>query len=198
MGRILGAHGRLDQVCASQDSGHVTARYREELETVLCGIESAINARPLTAPAVSYDPDDQRPLRPVDFLRCPTGDTSEEGEDDLRSRRRYQNTVVSHLWRRWQREYLRNLRDFQHASHTSEAGIGDLVLIEGDQLNRLTWKTGTIQQLHLGRDGRARAATLRTVDGDRRRPVQTVSARGPWELGAPPVTCGEGVTDYLP
>ena len=39
---------------------------KEELETVLCGIESAINARPLTA--VSDDPNGQRPLRPVDFL----------------------------------------------------------------------------------------------------------------------------------
>ena len=122
--------------------------------------------------AVSDDPNDQRPLRPVDFLQCPVGDESHASEEDLRGRRRYHNAVATHLWQRWQREYLRNLRDFQHTSHASEASIGDLVLIEGERSNRLTWKTGVIQRLHPGRDGRARAATLRTADGDRRRPVQ--------------------------
>ena len=143
---------------------------KEELETVLCNIESAINARPLTA--VSDDPEDPRPLRPVDFLQCPVGDESAGSEEDLRGRLWYHKTVASHLWRRWQREYLRNLRDFQQASPVTEANVGDLVLIEGDQRNRLTWKTGVIQQLHPGRDGRVRAVTLRTADGDRRRPVQ--------------------------
>ena len=142
---------------------------REELETVLCQIESAINQRPLTA--VTDDPSDQQPLRPADFLWCPLGE-AEEDEDDLRGRRRYQIRVAVHLWRRWQREYLRNLRDFQHIQLIREAAIGDLVLIEGEQPNRLTWKTGVITALHTGRDGRVRSATLRTTDGDRRRPVQ--------------------------
>ena len=143
---------------------------REELETVLCDIESAINARPLTV--VSDDPDDLRPLRPADFLHCPVGADSDGGKEDLRGRKRYHQAVAAHLWKRWQQEYLRNLRDFQHTPSGSQANVGDLVLIAGDHCNRLTWKTGVIQQLHLGRDGLARSATLRTTDGDRRRPVQ--------------------------
>ena len=145
---------------------------RQELETVLCNVESAINARPLTA--ISDDPTDQPPLRPADFLLCPVGpDNTAEAAMGLRGRRRYQRSMASHLWKRWQREYLRNLRDFQSATQTAEATVGDLVLIEGDRSrNRLLWKTGIITALHPGRDGRARAATLHTVDGDLRRPVQ--------------------------
>ena len=143
---------------------------REELETVLCDIESAINARPLTV--VSDDPDDLRPLRPADFLNCPVGADSDGGKEDLRGRKWYHQAVAAHLWKRWQQEYLRNLRDFQHSPSGSQANVGDLVLIAGDHCNRLTWKNGVIQQLHLGRDGLARSATLRTTDGDRRRPVQ--------------------------
>ena len=143
---------------------------REELETVLCSIEGAINERPLTA--VSDDPNDQRPLRPADFLHCPVGDEVEDGDGGLKNRMRYKRTVASHLWKRWQTEYLRNLRDFQHASRSGDANIGDLVLIEGEIGNRLTWKTGVIKQLHPGRDGLSRAATLQTAEGERRRPVQ--------------------------
>lgn len=144
---------------------------REELETVLCNVEGAINARPLTA--ISDDESDVRPLRPADFLSCPVGDAAGQTAEDMRSRQRYHRMIAAHLWKRWQKEYLRNLRDFQTAARTVEAKVGDLVLIEGDRSgNRLTWKTGVITALHPGRDGHSRAATLHTVHGDLRRPVQ--------------------------
>ena len=90
----------------------------EELSTVLCQIEAAINARPLTA--LSEDPDDIRPLSPQDFLR---DNPSEPGTDDhqyadvysvsghdLKSMRKYRLQVLQHLWKRWKTEYLRELR----------------------------------------------------------------------------------------
>ena len=144
----------------------------EELETVLCSIEAAINARPLTA--VTDDPEDVRPLRPSDFLHYPLPPT--EGTEDgvhLQRRRRYQDTLLSHLWSRWQKEYLRNLRDIHHSPTTESPRQGDLVLIEGERSpNRLSWTTGLISALHAGRDGLVRSATVRTNRGDIRRPVQ--------------------------
>ena len=144
----------------------------EELETVLCSIEAAINARPLTA--VTDDPEDLRPLRPSDFLNCPLPST--EGPEDgerLQRRRRYQDTLLSHFWSRWQKEYLRNLRDIHRSQTTESPTQGDLVLIEGERSpNRLSWTTGLISALHAGRDGLVRSATVRTNRGDIRRPVQ--------------------------
>ena len=106
----------------------------EELETVLCSIEAAINARPLTV--VTDDPDDVRPLRPSDFLHCPVPDEAEVAENEaerLQRRRRYQHTLLTHLWARWHKEYLRNLRDFHGSATTESPKPGDLVLVEGER-----------------------------------------------------------------
>ena len=147
----------------------------EELETVLCSVESAINARPLTP--VSDDPDDIQPLRPADFLHCAFERSEAAGSqaEQLTRRRRYQQRIVISLWTRWQREYLRNLRDFRHTPSgvDLEPAPGDVVLIEGERSsNRLAWITGTVKALHPGRDGRSRAATVHTHRGDVRRPIQ--------------------------
>lgn len=149
----------------------------EELETVLCSVEAAINERPLTT--VSDDPDDQRPLRPADFLHCSLGPDQSPDRDrgsesrQLTRRRRYQSRVTTILWKRWQREYLRQLRDLHPPEVELAPAPGDLVLIENENSpSRLTWVTGTICTVHPGRDGRPRAATVRTARGDIRRPVQ--------------------------
>ena len=147
----------------------------EELETTLCSVEAAINERLLTR--VSDDPDDLRPLRPADFLHCSLGSDHSpvRGSEAQRltRRRRYQSRVTTVLWSRWQREYLRQLRDQVPPDVESAPSPGDLVLIEGEgSPNRLTWTTGVIREVHSGRDGRSRAATVRTGRGDRRRPIQ--------------------------
>ena len=43
----------------------------EELLIALCGTEGLLNTRPLTA--VSYDPNEQPPLTPGDFITGPSG-----------------------------------------------------------------------------------------------------------------------------
>ena len=70
----------------------------EELETVLCSVESAINARPLMS--VTDDPADKTPLRPNDFLHCEVEQSRSSGKEAerLTRRRRYQNRVVACLW----------------------------------------------------------------------------------------------------
>ena len=145
----------------------------EELETALCSVESAINARPLTP--VTDDPADKTPLRPNDFLHCEVEQSGSSGSEAerLTRRRRYQNRVVACLWNRWQRDYLRNLRDFHHSAAELEPHSGDVVLIEDDRSsNRLAWVTGVVKNVHPGRDGRSRAATVHTRQGDIRRPIQ--------------------------
>ena len=147
----------------------------EELETVLCEVEGAINERPLTA--VNDDPDDQQPLRPSDFLHCSLepGHSPVRGSEaqQLTRRRRYQSRVTTVLWSRWEREYLRELRGLVPPDVELAPALGDLVLIEGENSpNRLAWMTGVISEVHPGRDGRSRAATVRTARGELRRPIQ--------------------------
>jgi len=49
--------------------------------------------------------------------------------------------------------------------------IGEVVLI-GDDDKRLNWKLGVVEELHIGRDQRCRAATVRVHNGLFRRPIQ--------------------------
>ena len=153
----------------------------EELSTVLCQIEAAINARPLTA--LTDDPEDVRPLSPLDFLREKSTETVADYQDgdissicsqDLRLMRRYRLQVLQHLWKRWKTEYMKELR-LPPRSGTQARGPRehDLVLIEDNaRSSRALWKTGIIEELHPGRDARVRSATVRTADGTLVRPIQ--------------------------
>ena len=153
----------------------------EELSTVLCQIEAAINARPLTA--LTDDPEDVRPLSPQDFLHgnsaCDEAglhdaDLSSIGCQRLRAGRKYRQQVLQHLWNRWKTEYLKELR-LPPRAETSQRKPAehDLVLIgDNPRSSRALWRTGIIEELHHGRDGRARAASVRTVDGIVVRPIQ--------------------------
>ena len=153
----------------------------EELSTVLCQIEAAINARPLTP--LNDDPDDVRPLSPQDFLLEKADTARDEDQDahvasvsgeELRSMRKYRLEVLQHLWRRWKVEYLRALRlPLRSGTPRRKPEEQDLVIIEDNpRSSRALWKTGIIEKLHHGRDGRARAATVRTTDGTFERPIQ--------------------------
>ena len=150
----------------------------QELNTALCKIEAAINARPLTA--LTDDPDDVRPLSPSDFLH----ERSCSSEDDvsiflgkgqnMRDMREHHLQVLQHLWARWKREYLRELRmPMRITADVREPRLGDLVLIEDNpRASRALWTTGRIQSLHPGRDGKARAASVQTTKGILVRPIQ--------------------------
>ena len=151
-----------------------------ELQTVLCRIEGVINARPLSA--LSEDIDDVRPLAPKDFLQGSSSEEqtieteiemSENPDQYLRRRWRHRRQVLDHLWKRWHREYLRELK-LPPREERSTPALGDVVLImEDPRLARTIWPIGKIVQLHFGRDGLTRAATVRKGDGSSTtRPIQ--------------------------
>ncbi|XP_043203715.1 uncharacterized protein LOC122371441 [Amphibalanus amphitrite] len=151
----------------------------EDLQTLLCRIEGAINARPLSA--LSEDIDDLRSLSPRDFLQVPALDEPDvpgliEPESQsrvLRKRWIHCREVLAHLWKRWHTEYLRELR-IPPREERSNPAIGDLVIIrENPYQSRSLWPMGRIVELHPGRDGLTRVATLRRADGTTStRPVQ--------------------------
>ncbi|XP_054721896.1 uncharacterized protein LOC129231540 [Uloborus diversus] len=52
--------------------------------------------------------------------------------------------------------------------------IGDVVLLEGSNKNKFLWPLGIITELFKGREGLVRACTVKTKDGQYRRPIQLV------------------------
>lgn len=148
----------------------------EELSTVLCQIESLLNSRPLCA--LSSDPNDLSVLSPGHFLTLeplsclPEPDLSEITLNRL-SRWQMLQRMQQDFWNRWQNEYLHTLQQREKwLDPTSEKVIeGKLVLIKNELLPPLKWNLARIIQLHPGKDGVARVATVKTAQGIFKRPL---------------------------
>ncbi|XP_028416184.1 uncharacterized protein LOC114539807 [Dendronephthya gigantea] len=140
----------------------------EELLTLLIRVEGVLNSRPLT---YVYSDEDE-PLTPSHLvlgkriLTVPTQveiDANDEGKNELLKREKYLKNVLKHFWKRWKLEYLTQLRE-QHQPSKKDGPkikVGDVVLIQEDNVKRLNWPIAVIESLLKGRDGNARAATVR-------------------------------------
>ena len=144
----------------------------EELLTLLIQIEGVMNSRPLT---YLYEDNDQ-PLTPSHLVlgrrlltpeKIVHSDLSEEVDSSQKTSRRqkYLRTVLVHFWKRWQREYLTQLREYHRPRERKGQTVkkGDVVVIQEDNVKRLNWNIGRVKELLKGRDGNTRAVVLRTV-----------------------------------
>jgi hypothetical protein len=135
-----------------------------------------LNSRPLTP--ISNDPNDLEPLTPGHFLSpgesltaVHEGDITEVKTNRL-SRWQLIERMRQLFWRRWTREYLSRLqaRSKWRNPDTTPA-VGSLVLIADDDLPPLRWNLARITELHFGKDGLPRVASLKTKNGATKRSV---------------------------
>ncbi|KRY46994.1 hypothetical protein T03_8777 [Trichinella britovi] len=155
----------------------------EELRTTLCEVEASLNARPLTL--VWDEHHERHPLSPfqlltgrayVDFPAVEAHDPEWQpvgsGPPQWSHRWRYRQQLLTRWWRSWRREYLSELMQRQKW-RSSPAGpeVNDLVLILEDNIPRAQCPIGVITELHLGSDGIARSARIRTSTNVITRPV---------------------------
>lgn len=164
-----------------------TSLSAEELTTLLTEVEAVINSRPLTYTYTSAE--EPSPICPAHFL-IGTSLLSIPGpgnEDDSYinqvtrettiSKLRYRQKLLDHLWNRWRREYILELRSFHHHPSASNRSlqVGDVVLVEATGTPRSLWLLGRVTEVFPGRDGLTRACSLKTQDGKIiKRPVQTL------------------------
>ncbi|CAG7724745.1 unnamed protein product [Allacma fusca] len=151
----------------------------EEMITVLHKIEACLNSRPLSP--MSTDPSDLNALTPGHFL---VGDSlvAIPGESltgvPMNRLDRWQllQQTVQHFWKRWSGEYLTRLQQ-RPKWWTPKADVveGILVLIKDNNLPPQKWKLARVVQLHPGPDGHTRVVTLKTLDGELKRPITKLS-----------------------
>ncbi|RWR99183.1 uncharacterized protein B4U79_02665, partial [Dinothrombium tinctorium] len=155
----------------------------EEICTLLAEIEAILNSRPLT---YMYDEPNEQVLTPSHLLMgsrlnaLPTPDyyLPVEGvsKEMICRKWRYRQKLVDHFWKRWQKEYLLELRNAlfnRNTKRTREMNEGDLVLIREDNIPRQMWKMGKILEKFQGRDGKVRSCKLRIAGGKEVcRPIQ--------------------------
>ena len=154
---------------------------------MLVKIEAVINSRPITFQ--SDDPMEPRPLSPSDLLigrrlttlpvqpSQPDPDRLDFNRVDATNRIKYLERLANDFWTRWQKEYLRERSlHYERRRNIQPIRVGEVVLIQADNVKRQEWKMGVISELHPSADGIVRSVTLRTTNGDLRRPVQRLCA----------------------
>lgn len=146
-----------------------------DLETVLAQIERCMNSRPLVA--LSDDPNDLEALTPGHFLvgsnlqALPEPDLREVPVNRL-DRYQLAQQKVQQFWCRWTSEYLKEL---QHQATINprkvDLKVGQVVIVQDQQLPPIRWPLARIMHLHPGQDGVVRVVTIRTASGLFKRPT---------------------------
>lgn len=140
--------------------------------TLLKEIQGVINSRPLTRlPTSTAEP---VALTPAHFLASqlplalPPGTVvSGKKPEDLAKLWRLREGIIKSFWNRWRKEYILLLR----AAHKRQdaAGeqlrVGDIVIVQEENVHRQYWRLGVIEELISGRDGNVRSYKLRTSCG---------------------------------
>ena len=152
----------------------------DELSTAVVEVEGILNSRPLTY--VSTE-ELEEPLTPSHLLvghrifnmPQPNYSGDEDNENDvpatgLTQRFKYLNTVLTHFWNRWRKEYLSELREGHRYSRKNggnkiKIAVGDVVLVHDQDLPRTLWRLAVVERLIEGTDGEIRAAEIRVKSG---------------------------------
>ena len=178
---------RMTKRCLKKMIGQAKLTY-DELVTAVTEVEAVINSRPLSY--ISSDDMDE-PLTPAHLLagrRLLSLPDCRVNEDDfevsakrLTKRMNFLSRIVENFWKRWEREYLLELRDaHRYGERTSDASplkVGDVVLIHDDNQPRGFWRLACVKSLIEGNDGHTRGAILTVISpGEKRitlkRPLQ--------------------------
>ena len=187
----------------------------DELLTTIAEIESVINSRPL-----SYrTPDDlEEPLTPSHLLvgrrvvNLPDilsyqGDIQDSNFElnpaELSKRVKHLNNALNQFWRCWRQEYLIELREAHRFGSTGTSGtpvaLNELVMLHEEGLPRGFWRLAKIEDLIIGRDGRARGAKLKVSsrDGTVTTLQRPLSLLFPLEISCPkmPAVRNESIVD---
>ena len=151
----------------------------DELLTALTEVEMIVNSRPLSY--VSTE-DIEEPLTPSHLLvgqrilslpditlRQSVHETDyiiELTSDSLSRRMNYLRKTLNHFWKRWQAEYLLQLRDCHRLYTKSDKRgnplhEGQIVLMHSEKCLRGFWKLAKVEKLIQGSDGHVRGAVIR-------------------------------------
>ncbi|CAB4046131.1 Transposon Tf2-6 poly [Paramuricea clavata] len=142
-----------------------------ELQTVVADISGMINDRPL-AKVGAHIKDVVTPSKL--FMGRNVGQWPGRFDHldlkqikNIKDRWKYRNTILTHYWRRWRTDYL---RDQQQRSKWFEkqnnVKIDDIVLLLEDKKNRNDWQMGRVIAIKHSRDGCVRTVTVRTQKGE--------------------------------
>ena len=149
---------------------------KKELEEVILDTEINLNNQPL----MYIDDSIQFAVLTPNILihRQPIIIPEEKFDDDdkiIKKRQQYIKRCKDAAWNRWNKEYLRSLRErynMKNIQRHMEIAIGDVVLIKGDSKHRGKWNIGIVEELYEAKDNVIRAVKLRARKTHIERPIE--------------------------
>lgn len=151
---------------------------QSEFSTLLCQIEACLNSRPISA--LTDDPNDLSALTPGHFIiGRPLVAIPEESTLEINPHRldRWQHVrrMSEQIWRSWSADYLHTLHQRRKwQQDCSNLQINELVILKNNLLPPSKWQLARIVQLHPGADQQVRVVTVRTADGELKRPITQI------------------------
>ena len=143
----------------------------EELQSFMCEAENILNDRPLTR--MGSDARDETPLTPSDLLLL-RGNSCLSNTEAHNIRRRWQviQQLANRFYERFVSEYIPELQ-VRRKWTTEKENLkrGDVVLVAEEDTARGKWPLGVVTGVEVSADGLVRAATVRTNDKEKRRPI---------------------------
>ena len=150
-----------------------TCQNEEQLQTLVCEVETIVNSRPLTK--ASDDPNDLGVITPNDLLHMKTT-SPPPGKfipQDVYARRRWRQIqyLADIFWKWWVREYLPTLQERQKWLKPQRSlQIGDIVLIADETAPRSSWSMAKAEDIVPDKQGLVCSARVQTKTGALTRP----------------------------
>ena len=137
----------------------------KELQEVLTDIETTLNNRLLTY--IEKDIQFLFLTPNLLVLRQAPAILNEDPTDienkDLGKRQKNIRRFKESAWESWRNEYLASLRkryNLKPNMRAPDVTVGKVVVIKGDQRNKVQWKLGIITDVYPGKDDKARAVNM--------------------------------------
>ena len=147
----------------------------EELTTFLTQVKACLNSQSLVS--IPCDGDNIEPLTPGHFLiersleALPDPSASYRSVSLLRRWHLCQH-LTRHFWKRWSTEYIDIIRRYVKWHYPSRnMKVGDIVILQEDNLIPTKWPLGRIVDTYPGRDGFAKVVSIKTENGIYKRSV---------------------------
>ena len=157
----------------------------EEMSTVLTQIKACLNSRPLVP--LICDEDGFEALTPGHFLIGRSLDFLTDHflsccSIPLLHRWHLCQNLVRNFWQRWSTEYLSTLNRFAKWYRLSRnLSVGDIVVLQGENVAPTRWPLAKVLQIHPGKDGIVQVVTVKMSCGIYKRPVPKVALLLPRE-----------------
>ena len=83
--------------------------------------------------------------------------------------------LVRHFWQRWSTEYISLRRYIQWHHPTRNVQVGDVVILQEDNMVPTKWPLAKVIQTHTGKDRLVRVVTIKTATGTYKRSVTKIT-----------------------